>query len=283
MSLPKRPQVLFLPMSRFVSLNLMLVALLIWGCNNKPAVAKPTLVEKQVVKRPIKVTVIEEGHGKPLLEGDTLYLEYELRAAGEEIIFDQNNIIDSESGANSTPYTLTIGLGVGVEGLEEALLNSRVGDKKKIFIPYEKAYGDRGVTSLNIPAKQDLEFIVKVLDVIRIGEEEYYDVQDIKVGSGLAVKNGDKIVVHYRGTYVNGRRFDDTRLRGDIKKGGTAHQFKVGGGYVIPGFDLGVVGMKVGGKRMIKVPPILAFANAGYGAIQGGQILLFEVDLLAIN
>jgi len=97
-------------------------------------------------------------------------------------------------------------------------------------------------------------------------------------GTGAAAKAGDTVEVHYTGTLQDGTKFDSSRDRG------TPFSFHLGAGRVIKGWDEGVAGMKVGGKRTLIIP-----ANLGYGArgvpnlIPPNAVLRFEVELLAIK
>lgn len=102
-------------------------------------------------------------------------------------------------------------------------------------------------------------------------------VDDIKVGTGDAVAEGDTVVVHYVGTLQNGQEFDNSRKRG------TPFEFTVGDGMVIEGWEQGVVGMQVGGQRVLVIPPEKAYGEAGVGPIPGNATLVFAIELLEIK
>ncbi len=104
-------------------------------------------------------------------------------------------------------------------------------------------------------------------------------VEDIEVGSGPEATAGTDVDVHYVGvSWSNGRQFDASW---DRRK---AFRFPLGGGRVIAGWDQGVAGMKVGGRRRITIPPHLGYGDAGAGgAIKGGETLVFVVDLLGVK
>ncbi len=108
--------------------------------------------------------------------------------------------------------------------------------------------------------------------------------QDIKIetvqeGSGQEAKTGDAVTVNYTGKLTDGTIFDSS-----LKPGRTSFQFTLGQGRVIQGWEIGVLGMKVGEKRMLTVPPELGYGPSGYPpVIPGNATLLFEVELLKIN
>ncbi len=98
--------------------------------------------------------------------------------------------------------------------------------------------------------------------------------QDEVVGTGAAAQTGDILTVNYTGKLANGTVFDTS-------VGKTPFQFTLGGN-VIPGWNQGLVGMKVGGKRILIVPPSLAYGSSDYGPIPGNSTLTFEVELLNV-
>jgi FKBP-type peptidyl-prolyl cis-trans isomerase len=103
------------------------------------------------------------------------------------------------------------------------------------------------------------------------------EIVDEKVGTGPDVKNGDTVKVHYTGTLMGGKKFDSSRDRGD------PFQFTLGKGQVIKGWDQGVVGMKVGGKRKLTIPADLGYGAAGSPPnIPGNAGLKFDVELMSI-
>ncbi|YAL84583.1 FKBP-type peptidyl-prolyl cis-trans isomerase [Dermacoccaceae bacterium W4C1] len=104
-------------------------------------------------------------------------------------------------------------------------------------------------------------------------------IEDITIGDGPEATPGDAIKAHYVGVaWSTGEEFDASWNRGEPLA------FQVGVGQVIPGWDTGIVGMKVGGRRKLIIPPQLGYGDAGAGAaIAGGETLIFVVDLVSTN
>jgi FKBP-type peptidyl-prolyl cis-trans isomerase FkpA len=102
-------------------------------------------------------------------------------------------------------------------------------------------------------------------------------IEEIIVGTGATAASGDTVTVNYTGMFTNGVKFDSS-----LDPGRTPFTFRLGTGAVIPGFDQGVTGMKVGGKRRLTIPPNLAYGSTGQGSIPPNATLVFEVDLLSI-
>ena len=102
------------------------------------------------------------------------------------------------------------------------------------------------------------------------------EIVDLTVGTGATAVNGDTVTVNYVGTLTNGTKFDSSIDRGQ------PFTFVLGAGKVIAGFDQGIAGMKVGGKRKLTIPPSLGYGINPQGTIPGNSTLIFEVDLLSI-
>jgi peptidylprolyl isomerase len=104
-------------------------------------------------------------------------------------------------------------------------------------------------------------------------------VEDLAVGDGDEAKPGQSVSVHYVGVaHSTGKQFDASWDRG------SPFDFPLGAGRVIAGWDRGVAGMKVGGRRRLVIPPHLGYGNQGAGgAIKPGETLVFVVDLLGVR
>ena len=104
-------------------------------------------------------------------------------------------------------------------------------------------------------------------------------VEDLTVGDGAEATPGKQVIVHYAGVaWSTGKEFDASWNRG------SAFDFRLGGGEVIEGWDRGVAGMKVGGRRRLTIPPEMGYGSRGAGGvIKGGETLVFVVDLIAVK
>ncbi|MGH7260987.1 MAG: FKBP-type peptidyl-prolyl cis-trans isomerase [Nitrospiraceae bacterium] len=102
--------------------------------------------------------------------------------------------------------------------------------------------------------------------------------EDLKIGTGAEAKAGQTVSVHYTGWLTDGKKFDSSKDRGQ------PFQFSLGAGQVIKGWDEGVQGMKIGGKRKMTIPAGLGYGSRGAGnAIPPNATLIFEVELLGVK
>ena len=109
-------------------------------------------------------------------------------------------------------------------------------------------------------------------------EDQELKIEVLQEGAGEEAKNGDNVSVHYVGTLEDGTKFDSSIDRGE------PFSFNLGAGQVIKGWDLGVLGMRIGEKRKLTIPSDLAYGDNGIpNAIPGKATLIFEVELLDIN
>ena len=107
---------------------------------------------------------------------------------------------------------------------------------------------------------------------------------DLVVGKGAEIKTGQNALVHYTGWLYDAAAPENKGKQFDSSVGGEPFDFPLGGGAVIAGWDQGVVGMKVGGKRRLVIPPDMAYGNRGAGGvIPPGATLVFDVELVEIQ
>ncbi|HUG53216.1 MAG TPA: FKBP-type peptidyl-prolyl cis-trans isomerase [Vicinamibacteria bacterium] len=99
------------------------------------------------------------------------------------------------------------------------------------------------------------------------------EIEDLNVGTGAAAAVGDTVTVNYVGMFLDGRVFDP---------GAQPITFRIGSGALIPGFEQGVVGMRVGGRRRVTIPSSLAYGASGQGPIPPNTPIRFEITLVSI-
>lgn len=103
-------------------------------------------------------------------------------------------------------------------------------------------------------------------------------IEDIQVGTGTEATAGKQVSVHYTGTLTNGQKFDSSRDRN------SPFNFQLGAGMVIKGWDQGVAGMKIGGRRKLTIPPELGYGAGGFPpVIPPNSTLVFDIELLGVK
>ena len=186
------------------------------------------------------------------------------------------------SSVSRGPFNFNLGEGRVIKGWEQGVAGMKVGGKRTLVISSHLAYGPRGAGKGVIPPDADLIFDIELLDVIDLPDVEKIDQ---KIGKGTECTPGKTVLVHYTGWLRDpkaknqkGKQFDSSLKR-------EAFQFTLNAGQVIRGWELGVAGMKVGGKRTLIIPAVLAYGarEIGDGLIPANSDLIFEVTLLKIK
>jgi len=202
---------------------------------------------------------------------------------------DDGTEFDSSVGRG--PFAFRQDAGQVISGWEEGVVGMKVGGKRTLVIPPELAYGAEG-REPQIPPDATLTFDIELLAVSDAPAEsppgvagEETELQpgllsvDIVEGSGDAVEEGDTVFAHYTAWLEeDGTQFDSSLLSPQVVN------FKIGESPVA-GWDVGVPGMKEGGKRRLTVPPELAFGaeGAGEGAIPPNATLVFDIEVIEIG
>lgn len=217
-----------------------------------------------LVKEDVKV-----GTGAVAAAGDLALVSY-------RGTFKDGKVFDTNIKADGAPFTFVIGAGNVIKGWDLGVEGMKVGGVRKLSIPYSLAYGEGGQGE-TIPPKSDLFFEITLHDLVKKGEENVFDKEDVKVGTGPEAQEDDIVSVQYDGKLVNGKKFDSSRDRKE------PFEFQVGGGTVIPGWDSGVRGMKKGGIRKLRIPPAIAYGAQSPPGIGPNQVLLFEIEVLEIR
>ncbi|MBC7541835.1 MAG: FKBP-type peptidyl-prolyl cis-trans isomerase [Candidatus Sericytochromatia bacterium] len=186
----------------------------------------------------------------------------------------QSGSVFDSSVQRGVSFEFIIGVGQVIKGWDEGVATMQAGGKRILTLPPTLAYGRRGAGGA-IPPDSTLRFEVELLEVKSLpplGKE------DVTVGEGQTAKAGQRVQVHYTGKLADGTVFDSSVPRGQ------PFEFVLGVGQVIKGWDMGVEGMQVGGKRNLTIPPHLGYGARGAGpTIPPNSTLQFEVDLLGIS
>ncbi len=159
-----------------------------------------------------------------------------------------------------------------IKGWIEGVGTMKVGGVRKMIIPPDLAYGENSVAGGVIPANATLIFIVELLAVPKI------KIEDTVVGTGAEATDRKSLTVNYTGWLA------DSGIQFDTTAGKQPFTFILGTGQVIPGWDQGLRGMKVGGKRTLIIPPGLAYgAQGATNTIPPNATLKFEIELLDVK
>jgi FKBP-type peptidyl-prolyl cis-trans isomerase len=226
--------------------------------------------------QPLTKLVVEDvkvGNGEKAEPGDKVTVHYTGTLAKGGKKFDSS--VD-----RGKPFQFTLGAGMVIQGWDQGVAGMKVGGKRILKIPANLAYGPQA-KGADIPANSDLVFEVELLKVE--AEEtkpaKKLEIEDLKVGDGEEAKPGNTVSVNYTGWLAEGgKQFDSNK---DPNK---PFKFKLGAGGVIRGWDLGVAGMKVGGKRKLMIPAHLGYGSKGAGAdIPPDADLVFDVELLKVE
>lgn len=189
------------------------------------------------------------------------------------------------------PIRFALGQGQVIAGWDEGIALMRKGGKARLIIPPDLAYGAQGYPPV-IPANATLTFEVELVDILAgspaaptaVDPAQYTTTPsglkyyDFVVGAGAEATVGKTAIVHYTGWLTTGQKFDSSLDRGE------PFPFPLGAGRVIKGWDEGVAGMRVGGKRQLLIPASLAYGARGAGGvIPPNADLIFEVELIAVQ
>lgn len=148
--------------------------------------------------------------------------------------------------------------------------------KRLIVIPLALALAACGADTTGPLTNDDFASELNVnLDAMTKTASGLY-IQDLTIGTGDEATSGATVTVHYEGWLSNGTKFDSSRDRNE------PYSFLLGAGEVIPGWDEGVAGMRVGGFRKLVVPPELGYGVSGFLTIPGNATLVFDIELLEV-
>ncbi|KAK2820439.1 hypothetical protein Q5P01_023398 [Channa striata] len=182
-------------------------------------------------------------------------------------------VFDSSYTRKQTHNTL-VGEGWLVKGMDEGLLGMCVGEIRNIVIPPFKAYGEKG-SGTEIPPQATLVFDILLVDIYNPKDNITIESQVIPESCTRRSVIGDYVRYHYNGTFLNGVTFDTSYQRN------STYNTYIGMGYVIAGMDQALVGVCIGERRTITVPPHLAYGEQGAGGvIPPSAVLVFDIHVI---
>ena len=226
------------------------------------------------------------GSGSSVDVGDFLIMDYVGVSYSTGLQFDA-------SWDRGSPFPFELGAGRVIQGWDQGIVGMAVGGRRSLTIPSDLAYGENGSGSGSIGPNETLIFVVDLLasvpaDLVKPTEELILEstielqTNDLSKGSGAVVQPGNVVYIHYVGVSASsGEQFDSSWDRGRTEFIG----YISGAGNVIEGLDQGLLGMQVGGRRTVVIPPDLAYGEngAGDGLIAPNETLIFTVDLLGTH
>jgi peptidylprolyl isomerase len=187
---------------------------------------------------------------------------------------EDGQLIASTRGQGASAKVPLAEIAKELPGWAEGVSTMKVGGTRRLVIPPQLAYGSQGAGGL-IPPDATLVFEV---DLLNVQPAPKVDITDISVGTGAEAVLGKSISVHYTGTLTNGVVFDSSFQRNE------PITFTLGAGQVIPGWEQGLEGMKVRGRRVITIPSELAYGPQGAGSdIPPNATLIFQLELVDVK
>lgn len=190
--------------------------------------------------------------------------------------FANGDKFDSSYDRKST-FNVQVGKARLIPGMDKAVLGMCVNERRRIVIPPHLAYGSQGVDNV-IPPDATLYFDVVLHDIWNQKDKVQTKTEYRPATCNRTVQNSDYIRYHYNGTLLNGTLFDSSRDR--MK----TYDTYIGIGSLIKGMEEGLLGMCVGERRTITIPPFLAYGEAGYGSsIPPQASLIFDTLLLDLH
>ncbi|KAL7830124.1 hypothetical protein SRHO_G00312510 [Serrasalmus rhombeus] len=182
-------------------------------------------------------------------------------------------VFDSSYWRNIT-YNTYVGQGELIKGMDEGLLGTCIGERRSIIIPPFLAYGEKGYGS-KVPAYATVIFDVLLVDVFNVKDNVQVEVQDVPQPCRRKAQAGDFIRYHYNGTFQDGTPFDSSYQRN------STYNTYIGLGHVIAGMDKALLGVCVGERRRVTIPPHLAYGENGTGSlIPASAVLIFDLHII---
>lgn len=262
---------------------------------------------------PFKVETVKEGSGDPIRAGQLIKVHYKGFVYQDSTKQQEVTKTDSAAVADSTvdssaeaaeengpfadsyaagePLEFTIGMGLVIPGWEKGLMGMKVGEVRKLYVPYQMAYGENSLDG--IPAYSDLYFEVELVAAEKPMEPDVFPksveglkwkdaakglkIYDEKVGSGKPAVVGSVLKTHYTGWLLSGRKF------GSSKDLGKTLNVVLGAGKMIKGWEQGLEGMKEGGVRWLRISPNMGYGATAYSMIPSNSTLIYRVEMNSVE
>lgn len=218
------------------------------------------------------VNDVKVGSGPKAAVGDTMTVVYKGTLKSGKV-FDQNE--------DKAPFVFVLGQGDVIKGWDQGLSGMKVGGKRHLVVPPDLGYGSRDMGVF--PPNSTLNFDVQLLRIDDPKSTPKIQITDIKEGAGKVAKDGDSVNVLYTGTFLNGVKFDSSYDHKDASGKVQPLPVVLGKHGVVPGFEQGIVGMRVGGKRKVVIPYALGYGDRDNGPIPAKSTLVFTLELKSIG
>uniref|UniRef100_A0A8C2QR02 peptidylprolyl isomerase n=1 Tax=Capra hircus TaxID=9925 RepID=A0A8C2QR02_CAPHI len=186
--------------------------------------------------------------------------------------FPDGQKFDSSYDRDST-FNVFVGKGQLIAGMDQALVGMCVNERRFVKIPPKLAYGSDGVSGV-IPPDSVLHFDVLLMDIWNSEDQVQIHTYFKPPSCPRTIQVSDFVRYHYNGTFLDGTLFDSSYSRN------RTFDTYIGQGYVIPGIDEGLLGVCIGEKRRIVVPPHLGYGEEGRGNIPGSAVLVFDIHVI---
>jgi peptidylprolyl isomerase len=249
----------------------------------QPTTATGETGEVMTTASGLQYVEVEAGQGPAPQAGDVVAVHYQ----GQ---LEDGTVFDS-SYDRGQPIRFALGQRQVIPGWDEGIALMKQGGKARLIIPPDLAYGAQGAGGV-IPPNATLTFDVELVSVqpgspeapAQVAAADYTQTAsglryaELQVGDGAVAQVGNTLSVHYTGWLEDGLKFDSSVDRGE------PFALTLGQGRVIRGWEEGVPGMRVGGKRQLVIPPELGYGASGAGGvIPPNATLIFEIELLDVQ
>lgn len=210
----------------------------------------------------LQVTDVKVGKGPAAKVGDYLTMDY----TGTLM-----NGKKFDSSIGRAPFSFRLGEGEVIEGWDKGIVGMKVGGKRVLVIPAKMGYGANGTPDGSIPPNSTLKFVVELRRIDNV------TVTTLRAGKGPGAKSGDTVTIHYKGLFKDGKEFDSSYKRNE------PFPVQLGAHQTVPGFEMGLMGIKAGEKRRILIPAVLGYGARAIGPIPANTDLIFEIEALKVG